>query len=172
MPGCGPDCHRRARRVGLDEGWLRRQGRTGEAAPLHDRDRNEPSQVEQRQSQPLQPDTAAGRRSSSVLPRKALPSRRSFSPVTTGSTPYPEKSISRTPPGDFDLYLYAPDPDSYGNPVIAAKSACAGLGISEIIRYTPSSTGNHYLVVKAVEGEGAMILETGFPIHVEQIPLP
>ena len=77
-----------------------------------------------------------------------------------------------SPSGDFALYLYAPDPDSYGNPVIAVKSACAGLGMNEIIRHTPDSAGTHYLVVKAVEGEGAMTLETGLPIHVEQIPLP
>ena len=76
------------------------------------------------------------------------------------------------PAGDFDLYLSAPDPDSSGNPVIAAKSACVGLGMNESIRHTPDSTGTHYLVVKAVEGEGAMTLETGLPIHVEQIPLP
>ena len=75
------------------------------------------------------------------------------------------------PAGDFDLYLYAPDPDSYGNPLLAVKSACTGPGMNESIRFS-ASTGTHYLVVKAVEGEKTVTLETGLSIHVEEIPLP
>ena len=80
--------------------------------------------------------------------------------------------LNVSPTGDFDLYLYTPDPTSYGDPLIAAKSARDGLGMNKVIRYTPSSVNTHYLVVKAVEGEGAMTLESGLSIHVEEIPLP
>ncbi|MFX0212293.1 MAG: S8 family serine peptidase, partial [Candidatus Hodarchaeota archaeon] len=49
---------------------------------------------------------------------------------------------------DFDLFLYEPEPDQFGEPVIAAKSTNSEPGIDEKIIYTPKKNGTHYLVVK------------------------
>jgi hypothetical protein len=56
---------------------------------------------------------------------------------------------------DFDVYLYNTTGDAYGQPVILAKSTNAGPGVSENITYTPSATGEYYIVVKrATESTG------------------
>ncbi|MHA2244758.1 MAG: S8 family peptidase, partial [Candidatus Hodarchaeales archaeon] len=49
---------------------------------------------------------------------------------------------------DFDLFLYEPDPNQFGEPVIAAKSTNFEPGTDEKIVYTPEKSGTHYLVVK------------------------
>jgi subtilisin family serine protease len=49
---------------------------------------------------------------------------------------------------DFDLYLYNTTGDAYGQPVILANSTKAAVGGFESITYTPSATGEYYIVVK------------------------
>ncbi len=56
--------------------------------------------------------------------------------------------------GDFDLYLYNATPNSVGNPVILNKSVSASLDTDEKISYSPSVTGEYYVVVKSVSGNG------------------
>ncbi|MCK4340623.1 MAG: S8 family serine peptidase [Phycisphaerae bacterium] len=65
--------------------------------------------------------------------------------------------------GDFDLYLYAPDPGSYGHPQTAAASTTNGAGLDETIEHTAASSGTYYLVAKAVEGHGTTLLTSGVP---------
>ncbi len=62
---------------------------------------------------------------------------------------------------DFDLHLYMPDPDQYGNPVLAASSVLPEPGSDESINYTAVTTGTYYLVVKAISGQGFSILSAG-----------
>jgi subtilisin family serine protease len=67
---------------------------------------------------------------------------------------------------DYDLYLYSGTPDSYGQPVILAKSVNASPGANEIIKFTPNSTGTHYISAKWVSGDGTFNLSsTVSPIH-------
>ncbi|MFX1249525.1 MAG: S8 family serine peptidase [Promethearchaeota archaeon] len=49
---------------------------------------------------------------------------------------------------DFDLFLYEPDPNQFGEPVIAANSTNFELGVDEKIVYTTEKNGTYYLVVK------------------------
>ncbi|MHA1781228.1 MAG: Ig-like domain-containing protein [Candidatus Thorarchaeota archaeon] len=55
---------------------------------------------------------------------------------------------------DFDLYLYDGSYDTYGEPVLLAKSINFATGASEHITFTPSSTGTYYIVVKYIRGSG------------------
>lgn len=61
---------------------------------------------------------------------------------------------------DYDLYLYSGNPDSYGQPVILAKSTNASTGGLEEIQYTAISSGLNYIVVKWVSGNGAFTLQS------------
>jgi subtilisin family serine protease len=57
---------------------------------------------------------------------------------------------------DYDLYLYNTTGNSYGEPVVLANSTSATLGGVENITYTPSLSGEYYVVVKlAREDSGA-----------------
>jgi subtilisin family serine protease len=49
---------------------------------------------------------------------------------------------------DFDLYLYNTTGDAYGQPVILAKSTKATSGGFQNITYTPSATGEYYIIAK------------------------
>jgi len=60
--------------------------------------------------------------------------------------------------GDYDLYLYGQNPDTYGNPVILASSVNAGSGTDETISYPVTTAQTAYLAVKRVSGGG-----TGVP---------
>ena len=55
---------------------------------------------------------------------------------------------------DFDLFLYDGAYDTYGEPILLAKSINFAPGASEHITFTPSSTGTYYIVVKYVTGNG------------------
>jgi subtilisin family serine protease len=59
---------------------------------------------------------------------------------------------------DFDLYLYEPDPDSNGRPVIAASSTATGDADERIIGYPAAVTGRFALVAKRVSGSGTATL--------------
>jgi len=76
-------------------------------------------------------------------------------------------SLTNPPEGDFDLYLYTDDytttGGSIGDPIIAAMSANAGLGVSESIAYTPSASETFYIVVKWVSGRGSFNLNIPAP---------
>ncbi len=61
---------------------------------------------------------------------------------------------------DYDLYLYKGTPDSYGQPIISARSVNASLGTSETIRFTPNTSDMYYVVVKWVGGEGEFTLSS------------
>ena len=57
---------------------------------------------------------------------------------------------------DYDLYLYNTTGTAYGEPVIDAKSTTAALGGYENITYTPTFSGEYYIVVKlAYETSGS-----------------
>ncbi len=60
---------------------------------------------------------------------------------------------------DYDIYLYSGSPDTYGQPVIAAKSVNATVGTDEAIEIIPEVSGDYYLVVKWVSGGGAFNLQ-------------
>ena len=49
---------------------------------------------------------------------------------------------------DFDLYLYNVSGSAYGEPIIVASSTTAATGGFENITYTPSLSGQYYIVVK------------------------
>jgi subtilisin family serine protease len=61
---------------------------------------------------------------------------------------------------DYDLYVYSGTPDSYGQPVILAKSVNASLGAEEIIRFAPNASGTYYILAKWVSGEGSFTLSS------------
>jgi hypothetical protein len=56
---------------------------------------------------------------------------------------------------DFDLFVYNGTSDSYGQPVILAKSVNASLGADEIVRFNPDASGTYYILAKWVSGDGA-----------------
>ncbi|MHA2294529.1 MAG: S8 family serine peptidase [Candidatus Hodarchaeales archaeon] len=56
---------------------------------------------------------------------------------------------------DYDLYLYLPDPDTNGEPLIAYKSINPALGGSESFTYTATTTGDYYIAVKYISGSGS-----------------
>ncbi|MFW9903804.1 MAG: S8 family serine peptidase [Candidatus Thorarchaeota archaeon] len=49
---------------------------------------------------------------------------------------------------DFDLFIYEPDPNQFGEPILAATSTNLVFGADESITYTPKINGEFYLVVK------------------------
>jgi subtilisin family serine protease len=49
---------------------------------------------------------------------------------------------------DFDMYLYNTTGTTYGEPIINAKSTTVSLGGHENITYTPTFSGEYYIVVK------------------------
>ena len=55
---------------------------------------------------------------------------------------------------DFDLYLYNDSPSSIGEPQLLASSILNVSGRTELIRYTPLTSGTFYLIAKAIFGEG------------------
>ena len=55
---------------------------------------------------------------------------------------------------NFDLFLYDPDPDTYGQPVLASSSTSTTTGANEQITFTPSTSGTYYIVVKTVSNSG------------------
>jgi hypothetical protein len=57
---------------------------------------------------------------------------------------------------DYDLYLYNQTGNAYGEPVILASGTTVTLGVAESMTYTPSLSGEYYVVVKlAREDSGA-----------------
>lgn len=62
--------------------------------------------------------------------------------------------------GDYDLYLYQQNPDTYGNPVALASSKSATTNNTESINYTPVTTQTGYVVVKRVSGSGSWTLQS------------
>ncbi|MCK5593167.1 S8 family serine peptidase, partial [Candidatus Bathyarchaeota archaeon] len=65
---------------------------------------------------------------------------------------------------DYDLYVYGGTPDTYGQPVILAKSVNASLGADEIIRFIPAASGTYYILVKWVSGEGTFTISSASSI--------
>jgi len=61
---------------------------------------------------------------------------------------------------DYDLYLYNGTPDSYGQPVILAKSVNPSLGADETLGFSPETSGEYYVVAKWVSGEGTFTLSS------------
>jgi len=61
---------------------------------------------------------------------------------------------------DYDLFVYDGTPDTYGQPVIIAKSVNASLGAEEILRFTPNASGTYYILVKWVAGNGPFNLSS------------
>ena len=78
--------------------------------------------------------------------------------LTTGA----EYTFNLTVPvdADYDLYLYNGTSDSYGQPVILAKSVNASLGADEMIQFTPNASGTCYILAKWVGGEGTFTLSS------------
>lgn len=76
-------------------------------------------------------------------------------------------SLTVPPTGDFDLYLYGPTPDLYGNPVILRSSVTAGTA-NETISYTPTSSAVAYMIVKRVSGYGTAQLTASQPSSVSE----
>ena len=68
---------------------------------------------------------------------------------------------------DYDLYLYSGNPDTYGQPVIAVKSVNATVGTDEAIEIIPEVSGDYYLVVKWVSGNGAFNLQSTAKIFAD-----
>ncbi len=61
---------------------------------------------------------------------------------------------------DFDLYLYAGQPDNNGSPVIRASSTNATSGSSESISFTSAMDETAYVFVKRVSGSGTFSLSS------------
>ncbi len=62
---------------------------------------------------------------------------------------------------DYDLFLYHPNPNQYGEPVLVAKSTNFEEGGAEYLSYQPSTSGTYYLVVKTAfpnQGKGNFTL--------------
>jgi len=55
---------------------------------------------------------------------------------------------------DFDLYLYNNSPSSIGEPQLLASSISNESGKTELVRYTPLTSGKYYLIAKAISSEG------------------
>lgn len=67
---------------------------------------------------------------------------------------------------DYDLYLYSGNPDTYGQPIILAKSVNATQGAEEVIQYTNMESGTYYILAKWVKGSGT------FNLQSESLPVP
>lgn len=78
--------------------------------------------------------------------------------LTTGA----EYTFNLTVPvdADYDLYVYNGTSDSYGQPVIVAKSVNASLGADEMVQFTPNASGICYILAKWVGGEGTFALSS------------
>ncbi len=97
----------------------------------------------------------------------------------TGSVPH---AFTLTVPGgaDYDLYLYrdawtddaTTSGGSIGDPIIAVKSTSATLGGTEVVTFTPTTTGLYYLVVKRVSGSGSFSLDSAPPSFACGGPAP
>jgi cysteine-rich repeat protein len=71
----------------------------------------------------------------------------------------PVRLMLATPPtGDFDVYLYGEGTDPAGNPILQAAGDKPGLGISELLEFTPVSNETAMLVVKRISGSGTWSL--------------
>ena len=57
-------------------------------------------------------------------------------------------SLSVPSGADYDLYLYNTTGNTYGEPIIIAKSTTSTTGGFENVVYTPSLSGQYYVVVK------------------------
>jgi len=70
--------------------------------------------------------------------------------------------------GDFDLYVYDPDPNEYGEPVLVAYSNQTQYGGTEIVNFQPTKDGRYYVIVKQAEGYGEFQLSSFYlsPIYV------
>ena len=79
--------------------------------------------------------------------------------ITSG--PAVALTLTNSATADYDLYLYSGTPDSKGNPVIVASSTNAGLGMTETLNFTPTSTETRYLFIKRVSGSGDWSLSSG-----------
>ena len=55
---------------------------------------------------------------------------------------------------DFDLYLWAPDPDEWGQPILIEKGASSEVGKDEFFVVEPDVTGYYYITIKAIKGSG------------------
>ncbi len=55
---------------------------------------------------------------------------------------------------DFDLHLYDKRGSSVGDPIMLASSISSVLGKDEALCYTPTESGNYFLVAKAISGQG------------------
>lgn len=73
----------------------------------------------------------------------------------------PEFSLSVPAGADFDLFLYEPNPDAVGRPVIAVSSTSAGDADELISGYQTVIAGRYVLVAKRVSGSGTGVL-SGF----------
>lgn len=59
---------------------------------------------------------------------------------------------------DVDLYVYSPTATNNGEPVLVTSSKKAGAGVAEWLVYTPTSSGDYYVVAKAISGAGESVL--------------
>ncbi|HEY5373569.1 MAG TPA: S8 family serine peptidase [Polyangiaceae bacterium] len=69
-------------------------------------------------------------------------------------------TLAMPPSADFDLYLYAGQPDKNGSPVIRASSTNATSGSSEAISFTSVADETAYVFVKRVSGFGTFSLSS------------
>lgn len=56
---------------------------------------------------------------------------------------------------DYDLFLYHPNPTTYGEPVLVSKSVNPVQGGDEALSYTATVTGDYYIVIKYVSGSNS-----------------
>jgi cysteine-rich repeat protein len=75
--------------------------------------------------------------------------------LTVGAGSRVELTLQVPTTADFDLALYAAEPDANGNPVTLAASTTAGLDADESLTWTIASAATAYLFVKRVSGLGA-----------------
>jgi len=64
---------------------------------------------------------------------------------------------------DYDLYLYNTTGSAYGEPIILVKSTTATIGTNESIAYTPTFSGEYFVVVKRARedtGSGQFTLKS------------
>lgn len=70
--------------------------------------------------------------------------------------------------GNFDLYVFAPEPNDYGEPVLVAYSNSTSFGGYETVNIQPNETGYYYIVVKQVDGYGEFQISSFYlsPIYI------
>jgi MYXO-CTERM domain-containing protein len=69
-------------------------------------------------------------------------------------------TLTMPPSADFDLYLYAGQPDKNGSPVIRASSTNATSGNGEAVSFTSLTDETAYVFVKRVSGFGTFSLSS------------